>query len=118
MYRNRFRQGKTRSSSFTSYLFPVLSFLIIIVLFYQMLLNLSATNTAEQKKSLERALSRSVVHCYAVEGSYPSNLEYLKENYGIYYDPQQFFVDYQPIGSNIMPNITVIYTGDPPNTKE
>ncbi len=55
---------------------------------------------------------RSITHCYAVEGTYPSSLEYLKENYGLTYDETVFFVDYQTIGSNILPDVTIIERGN------
>ena len=61
-----------------------------------------------QKESLENAITRSITHCYAVEGSYPASLDYLKENYGLTYDEDLFFVDYQTIGSNILPDVTII----------
>jgi hypothetical protein len=32
----------------------------------------------------------------------------LKENYGLTYDEDLFFVDYQTIGSNILPDVTII----------
>ena len=38
----------------------------------------------------------------------PESIGYLEEYYGIQYDHNRFFVDYQPVGRNIMPEITVI----------
>ena len=35
-------------------------------------------------------------------------LSYMEEHYGLTYDKDLFFVDYQPIGSNIRPDVTVI----------
>lgn len=61
-----------------------------------------------QIQSLNNAINRSVLQCYAVEGTYPPSLDYIKEHYGLYYNEDDFFVDYQSIGSNIMPDITVI----------
>ena len=43
-----------------------------------------------------------------MEGSYPESLQYLKEHYGLTYDDDKFFVDYQTLGSNIMPDVTII----------
>lgn len=59
-------------------------------------------------RTLEQAIHKSVAHCYAVEGVYPESLEYLKEEYGISYDSEKYFVDYQIWGENIMPDITII----------
>ena len=66
------------------------------------------TTLDEQTKSLETAIRRSVVQCYVVEGTYPPNLDYLKEHYGITYDSERYYVDYTSIGSNLMPDITII----------
>ena len=46
-----------------------------------------------------------------MEGAYPESLEYLKENYGLIYDEDLFFVDYKVEGSNILPDITIIEKG-------
>ena len=69
---------------------------------------MDSSTSQEQAKTLERAIRKSVIQCYAVEGSYPPSLEYLQEHYGIFYDSDSFYVDYISIGSNIMPDITII----------
>lgn len=86
----------------------ILVFLAIALLFFQGISSVSAGTRKRQKESLENAITRSITHCYAVEGSYPASLEYLKENYGLTYDEDLFFVDYQTIGSNILPDVTII----------
>lgn len=63
---------------------------------------------SEQASSLENAIRRSVVQCYVVEGTYPPDLDYLIEHYGITYDADKYYVDYTSIGSNLMPDITII----------
>ena len=83
-------------------------FLLIDLVFLQGISSISAGTRKRQKESLENAIMRSVTHCYAVEGSYPADLDYLKENYGLTYDETLFFVDYQMIGANILPDITII----------
>ena len=47
-----------------------------------------------------------------MEGTYPQSLDYLKEYYGLMYDEDLFFVDYQVMGSNILPDVTIIEKGD------
>ena len=46
--------------------------------------------------------------CYAAEGSYPSDLNYLKERYGIQVDETRYTVYYNIFASNLMPDITVL----------
>lgn len=85
---------------------------LIALTFFQGVSSISEGTRKRQRESLENAIMRSVTHCYAVEGSYPANLNYLKEKYGLTYDENVFFVDYQPIGSNILPDITIIERGN------
>lgn len=86
----------------------VLVFVVILSGFYFGLLRLKHTSAKEEEASLRLALNEACVSCYAVEGFYPESLEYLIENYGISYDEARYFVDYKPIASNLMPDITII----------
>ncbi len=105
---NRFRKKRKRKMISVHTLFPFLTFIPLFVLFYQGITSVSQVNIEEQEKSLRKAIEQNVVHCYAVEGAYPPSLDYLEKNYGIIYDKSKFFVDYQPIGTNILPDITII----------
>ena len=59
-------------------------------------------------KTLQEAVTRDITRCYAEEGSYPESLDYLKEHYGLTYDEDKYFIDYQPLGENILPDVTII----------
>ena len=87
-------------------------FLAVLIFFIQGLSSLSDSTARRQRESLENAITRSVTYCYTVEGTYPENLDYLKKNYGLNYDEDTFFVDYRVIGSNVLPDITIIEKGD------
>ena len=56
----------------------------------------------------EQSVRRAAVECYALEGAYPENLDYLKERYGLAVDETRYFVDYRYVASNLMPDITVL----------
>ncbi len=86
----------------------VVFFCLFFAFFFYGIQTAEHTTEAEQTAHLERVIRRSVIQCYVMEGSYPPSLDYLKEHYGLSYDSSQFFVDYIPIGSNIMPDITII----------
>jgi len=49
-----------------------------------------------------------ISQCYAVEGCYPPSLEYLEQHYGLLYDEDSFFIDYEYYGSNLLPEVTVL----------
>lgn len=104
---NRFERDRTIGSRVKSIL-PLLGFLLVFLLFIAGVGGVSRTTAAEQKSNLERALYRGTAQCYADRGFYPPTLDYLLEHYGIQYDPDRFFVDYQVVGSNIVPDITVL----------
>lgn len=108
MSKNRFDQNKINPFAGLVYLLPLLGFIALFILFYRGITSVSDTTAAKQMESLENALNRSITQCYAVEGAYPPSLEYIKEHYGLIYDEELFYVDYQPIGSNIMPDVTIM----------
>lgn len=81
---------------------------LLLLIFLLGLSSIQDTTLQKQQESLEMALTRDITHCYAVEGYYPPSLAYIEEHYGLTYDKDLFFVDYQPIGSNMRPNVTII----------
>ncbi|MBU3876620.1 hypothetical protein HGO97_012480 [Faecalicatena sp. AGMB00832] len=105
-------QYQKKQNTYRKFLLSVCAFLLIIVLFCQGIESLSSSSIRRQKESLENALNRNITYCYAVEGAYPESLDYLKEHYGLTYDEDRFFVDYKVIGSNILPDVTIIEKGD------
>jgi uncharacterized protein with LGFP repeats len=78
------------------------------LVFYICVGALSTDTDQQEKDNLYAAIQRSIVHCYSIEGAYPESLEYIVENYGVRYDTDKYFVDYQPQGSNILPDVTII----------
>lgn len=63
---------------------------------------------SKSQKALEDAVKKAAVQCYAMEGSYPPDIDYLAEHYGIVLNNDAYFYHYEITGSNIMPNIVVI----------
>ena len=64
---------------------------------------------AEQAQRLtEESIRRAAVQCYALEGIYPVNLQYLMDHYGIRPDTNRFIIHYRFIGDNLLPEIAVI----------
>ncbi len=88
-------------------LFPVLAVVVLLV-FMTALNNLKTGNGEEGKKQLEQALQRCAVTCYATEGIYPPDVDYMKEHYGIQIDESRYLVRYEVFAENLMPDITVL----------
>lgn len=80
----------------------------VLLLFLTGLSNLDRDRSEEGRKQLEEALRRGAVACYAAEGIYPPDLEYLEEHYGVQVDEERYAVFYEVFASNLMPDITVL----------
>ena len=66
------------------------------------------SSVTEQRTALETALERDITGCYALEGAYPPDLQYLKDHYGLTWDESLFYVDYRPVAANIRPYYIII----------
>ncbi len=86
----------------------VLFLMLILTLFCVVSESIAVSNRSKGKEILNNALERSITQCYALEGSYPPNLDYLVNNYGLTYDTDRYFIDYQYIGDNLRPDTTII----------
>jgi len=76
------------------------------------LLFISAVSGASEKAELSteivaEAIRRAAVQCYAIEGFYPMELEYLIEKYGLIIDRERFVIYYRAEMSNFLPTIMV-----------
>lgn len=108
IYQNRFERNRKNPFVKLVYLLPLAAFLMLFILFYSGIRSVSDTAVEKQRESLKTALNRSIAQCYAVEGVYPPSLQYIKDHYGLVYNEELFYVDYQPIGANILPDVTIL----------
>lgn len=96
-------QDKNSKAKYLYLLCPV-----ILVAFFFLVNSVDESTIEKQKESLNIAINKDILHCYAVEGYYPPSLDYLKNHYGLTYDEDLFFIDYRPIGSNLRPDVTIL----------
>lgn len=72
---------------------------------------LNQAKVAQGEEAL-RVAKESILHgtirCYALEGVYPPNYAYLKENYGVQVNEDKYAIFYDIFASNMMPDITVV----------
>ena len=61
----------------------------------------------ESAAAIREAIRRSALQCYAVEGIYPPNLQYLEDNYGLQVNTKDFYVTYDAFASNLPPTVRV-----------
>jgi len=91
---------------------PIIIFISFFLFLVIVTANVSKTSMKESKKNLELAVRRAVVECYAIEGMYPPNIEYLEKNYGLMIDHKNYIVHYEVFASNILPTINIISLND------
>ncbi len=74
--------------------------------------NLEKTEDDQDYLRVEESIRKTVMACYAIEGSYPEDIEYLKENYGLYFNDELYQVHFRYLGGNIMPEYKVFLKGN------
>ncbi|MGI6298810.1 MAG: hypothetical protein ACOX1T_06430 [Saccharofermentanales bacterium] len=81
--------------------------LIILILIGSALAGLPERRAAEQLEIAAVAIDRAARQCYALEGAYPPDLDYLEANYGLIIDRDNYDYYYEVVGANIRPIIEV-----------
>lgn len=84
--------------------------LLMVLLLAGVWMLVSRVGTASggaQTQFVTDAVHNAAVTCYAVEGAYPSDLEYLRKYYGLAYDESRYLVTYSAFASNLLPEIYV-----------
>lgn len=91
------------------YIIPVLLFALVLGLFFWGIADIDSATADEKLAAVERAITKSVVQCYAVEGQYPAGVSYLRDHYGLSVDEELYTVHYVFNGGNIMPDVRVMH---------
>ena len=86
-------------------------FVALIVSFILLINSLTATSGDQETRLVYDAVKNAALTCYAVEGTYPESLDYLREHYKLAYNSERFVVEYDAFASNLMPTITVLERG-------
>ena len=73
---------------------------------------ISVRTDAEVLALAEEGVRRAAVECYALEGFYPTTLDYLVEHYGVTAGDDRYLISYQYVASNLMPDISVLALGE------
>ena len=89
----------------------VIVFVLFVAAFLFSLSAASRKNDVHEREMMSDALRRAIVTCYAVEGKYPPDLDYIYENYGVRIDSSRYVVFYDVIAANVMPSVEVMRIG-------
>lgn len=104
----RFSAKKKRLPLPVSFVLSFAVFSVMLMLLVGGAARIEARSQTEQLESLKTSVTRAAVHCYAIEGVYPTSIEELEDRYGLSYDHNKYIVKYTCFASNLMPDITVI----------
>lgn len=105
------KQKKQGSRQMRGFLLTAVAFLAMVLLLVFALSQVDSKSDSEQTKSLEDAVLRATLTCYAVEGRYPSSADYLTEYYGIVYNKDKYMIVLDAFAQNLLPDIRVLVKG-------
>lgn len=72
-------------------------------------LNAIFANTKDQgAASIRNTILNSAMQCAAIEGSFPTNLAYLEDNYDLRVNHDDYVVIYEVLASNVVPSVVVM----------
>ena len=57
--------------------------------------------------ALRESIMNAAKQCCAIEGSYPTTLEHLEQQYGIVVNRTDYVVSYESFAGNVMPTVVV-----------
>lgn len=90
----------------------VLLFVVLIVAFVFLINNITSKGNGRELEIVREAVKNAALTCYAVEGTYPDDLQYLRDNYNLAYNEDKYVVFYdKPFASNVLPGIKVVERG-------
>ena len=85
----------------------LLAVALIGVFLWSAISGIGRSSNEEGRARLETAIRRAAVSCYATEGFYPPDLDYIENRYGVQIDRTKYNVYYSVEGSNLAPQIDV-----------
>ncbi len=87
--------------------------LIVAVLVLAVLLvnRIGAAHDTAETDIVRDAVKNAALTCYAVEGMYPDDIQYLRDHYNLSFNEDKYVVYYEPFASNVIPAIKVVERG-------
>ena len=62
---------------------------------------------ADTAVSIRQTILDCALQCYVIEGAYPTDLEYMEENYGLIINHKNYVVSYEIFAVNLPPEVRV-----------
>ncbi|MBP7402705.1 MAG: hypothetical protein KBA30_08820 [Clostridia bacterium] len=80
---------------------------ILIVAVFIALAQVSGGQAEQYREIQLEAIRKAALQCYALEGAYPPDLDYLADRYGLILDPDRFVYRYEVPAGNLPPIVEV-----------
>ncbi|MBR0404710.1 MAG: hypothetical protein IJI68_05860 [Eggerthellaceae bacterium] len=87
-------------------IYAILAVLIVINVVFAVTVSRSIARD-QATASVRQAVVAAAVQCCAIEGSYPSMLSHLEEEYGLVINHNDYVVNYEWLGDNVPPSVVV-----------
>ena len=84
---------------------------LVLVLAVVLVNRISNSQQSAESEIVRQSIKDAAINCYAVEGAYPDDLQYLRDNYMLAYNEDRYFVTYKSFSSNHIPDIYVTERG-------
>lgn len=81
----------------------------VVVIVLVIALSAIFSNAKDQgAASIRNTILNSAMQCAAIEGSFPTNLAYLEDNYDLRINHDDYVVIYEVLASNAVPSVVVV----------
>lgn len=87
--------------------FVAICCVVVVVAVYAIVGAAQASAKTQGAVALRDAVLQSAKQCCAIEGSYPTTLEHLEQNYGLTINHSSYIVSYEYFADNVMPSVVV-----------
>lgn len=85
----------------------ILAIIVALVLAVLLVNRIDTAHETAETEIVRDAVKNAAITCYAVEGAYPDDVSYLRDNYRLAYDEERYLVNYEAFASNMIPDIYV-----------
>ncbi len=89
----------------------ILLICLVLTLCVVMVGRIGRTGAAAESELVRKAVREAAITCYAVEGAYPDDVEYLRRYYHLSYNDDLYLVTIESFASNHIPDIYVTERG-------
>ena len=85
--------------------------LAVLAACVMLIIHIGSLQKREENRLVSDAVRKALLTCYAVEGTYPPDVNYLRDNYQLSYDADRYIVSFDSFASNHVPDVFVMERG-------